>query len=262
MQSIVRDLRGSMKEPAYWCYASWLDIIVKYRRTSLGMLWMMLPPFVFTVVLGTIYSQLMGFPKQHYLPYLGSGYLLWRIIIQVLSESTNTLRAHKPFIFDGRTRFTDYMLRVLAKALLYFLGSIPILIGLFAWSPETSVINLVSLIVTLPIFMLAMFIISVHLAFFGARYPDTAEFTNTILMFAFLVTPIMWYPNQVHGGPVLHVVSMLNPAYHLMELVREPLYGHLPTAKSLVYLSVFLTVGGVSCAWLYRRYSRFVTLWI
>jgi ABC-2 type transport system permease protein len=260
--NVARDLRDSFKEPAFWCYASWLDLIVKYRRTSLGMLWMMLPPLVFSVVLGAIYAQLMGFTREHYLPYLGAGYLLWRIIIQVLSDSTGILRAHKPFIFDGRTRLTDYLLRTLAKALLYYLGSLPLLTGLFAWSPETSVINLLSLVITLPVFMAAMFILSAHLAFFGARYPDTAEFTNTILVFAFLVTPILWYPHQAHGGVILRVITQINPAYHLMEIVRQPLFGQVPSTASLIYVAGYFVVGGLSMAWLYRRYSRYVPLWI
>lgn len=260
--NVVRDLRDSLKEPAFWCYASWLDLIVKYRRTSLGMLWMMLPPFVFTVALGAVYAQLMGFSRESYLPYLGAGYLLWRIIIQVLSDSTGILRAHKPFIFDGRTRLTDYLLRVLAKALLYFLGSVPLLAGLFLWSPETSAIHLLTLAITLPVFMLAMFILSAHLAFFGARYPDTAEFTNTILVFAFLVTPILWYPHQAHGGFILRTVTKINPAYHLLEVVRQPLFGELPTTLSIWYVCGYLVVGGLSAAWLYRRYSRYVPLWI
>lgn len=262
LPNVVRDLRDSLREPAFWCYASWLDLIVKYRRTALGMLWMMLPPFVFSVVLGTVYAHLMGFTPEHYLPYLGAGYLLWRIIIQVLSDSTGVLRAHKPFIFDGRTRLTDYMLRVLAKATLYFVGSLPLLIGLFLWSPETAVVNVLSLFVTLPVFMLAMFILAAHLAFFGARYPDTAEFTNTILVFAFLVTPILWYPEQAHGGFVLHLITQINPAYHLMEVVREPLFGQLPPKSSLLYLAGYLVFGGLSTMWLYRRYTRFVPLWI
>lgn len=261
-QNIARDLRASLAEPAFWCYASWLDVIVKYRRTSLGLLWMLLPPFVFTVALGSIYSRLMGYEVAAYLPYLAAGYLLWRVIIQVLSDSTAVLRAHKPFIFDGRVRLTDYLLRVQAKAWLYFAGSIPLLAGIFAWSSETSVIHLASLLVTLPFFMLAMLILAVHMAFFGARYPDTAEFTNTILVFAFLVTPILWYPDQMHGGFVLHVAALVNPAYHLMELVRRPLFGEMPGTRTLLYLAAFFVVGSASSAWLYRRYSRFVPLWI
>lgn len=260
--NVARDLRGSLGEPAFWCYASWLDIIVKYRRTSLGLLWMMLPPFVFAVVLGSIYAQLMGYTSQHYLPFLGAGYLLWRIIIQVLSESTGVLRAHKSFIFDGRMRLTDYVLRVLAKATLYFLGSLPLLAGLFLWSPETSVLNLWTLFLTLPLFLAAMFILGTHLALFGARYPDTAEFTNTVLVFAFLVTPILWYPEQAHQGVVLRLVTLVNPAYHLMEMVRQPLFGQLPPVSSIAYVAGYFLLGGASAWWLYRRYSRFVPLWI
>ena len=257
-----RDLTATLREPAFWGYSSWLDILVKYRRTSIGPVWMVLPPFVFCVLLGTIYSQLMHFPPQHYLPFLGVGYLLWRVIIQVITESTSVLRNHKSFIFDGRVRLTDYFLRTLSKAMFYFIASVPILAGVFAWSDEMHVINLATLLVTMPFFLLGMLWIAAHLALFGARFPDTAEFTNTILIFAFLVTPILWYPQQAHGGHVLSMVTRANPAAHLINFVRDPLLGKMPDHYTLWFVGIFIVVGGLSTSFLYRRYGRYVPLWI
>jgi ABC-type polysaccharide/polyol phosphate export permease len=256
------DIIGSFKEPAFWGYSSWLDVIVKYRRTSLGLIWMMLPPFVFMVLLGSTYSQLMGYETSKYLPFLGLGYLLWRIIIQTISESTSVFRNHKSFIYDGRMRLTDYLLRIIAKALFYFIGSLPIIVGVFIWSPQVSVWPMLSLVFTLPVFLIGMLWLSAHLALFGARYPDTAEFTNTILIFAFLVTPILWYPEQAHGGRVLHVITMVNPAAHLIEFVREPMLGTMPSMYTLMYVACYTIIGGVSTFFLYRRYSRYVPIWI
>lgn len=262
MGTFSTDILLSLRNPAFWGYSSWLDIMVKYRRTALGLLWMMLPPFVFMVLLGSVYSQLMGFSRENYLPFLGVGYLLWRVIIQVISESTSTLRNHKAFILDGRTRLTDYLLRVIAKAVLYFLGSMPVIIGIFAWSSEASMVNLLTLLVTFPVFLVGMLWLSVHLALFGARFPDTAEFTNTILIFAFLVTPILWYPGQAHGGTVLRLVTLVNPAAHLIEFVRAPMLGAWPASFTLWFVAGYIVLGGVSTLLLYRRYSRFVPLWI
>lgn len=260
--SLGQDLRRSLRDPSFWGYSSWLDIVVKYRRTSLGLLWMMLPPFVFMVLLGSTYARLMGYETKQYLPFLGVGYLLWRIIIQVISESTSVLRNHKSFIHDGRMRLTDFFLRVLSKAMFYFLGSLPIIVGVFLWSPYTHLIDILTLLMTLPFFLLAMFWLVVHLALFGARFPDTAEFTNTILIFAFLVTPILWYPNHAHGGEILRVITIVNPAAHLIEFVRAPMLGHVPETFTLWYVACFSLVAGASAIYLYRRYSRFVPIWI
>ena len=262
MNSFGRDLVGSLSKPAFWGYSSWLDIMVKYRRTSLGLAWMLLPPLAFIAVLGSVYSQLMGFPAAKYLPFLGTGYLLWRIIIQVISESTSVMRNHKAFIFDGRVQLTDYMLRVIAKAMFYFAAALPILIGVFAWSPDVQLANMATLLVTMPVFMLAMLWLCAHLALFGARFPDTAEFTNTILIFAFLVTPILWDPHKAHGGRVLQTITRLNPAAHLIELVRAPLLGELPDHYTLAYVAGYLLVAGASTFLLYRRYARFIPIWI
>lgn len=256
------DVASSLKDPAFWGYSSWLDIMVKYRRTSLGLVWMAVPPFVFIVLLGHVYAGLMGFEPKHYLPYLGTGYLLWRIVMQTISESTSVLRNHKAFIFDGRSRLTDYILRILAKAVFYFVGGLPILVAVVVWSGQLPVANLLSLFLTIPVFAAGMLLLSMHLALFGARYPDTAELTNAALIFAFLVTPILWYPHQAPGGTILGIVTRFNPAFHFIEFVRAPLYGNWPGKTSLLFITSYFVVGTASAAILYRRYGRYVPVWI
>lgn len=257
-----RDLIRSMGEPGFWAYSSWLEIVTRYRRTSLGVVWILLPPLAFMVVLGYVYAFLMGYPPARYLPYLGVGYALWRFIIQIMSDSSGILRAHKAFIFDGRARFTDYTLRVMSKALLYLVTAFIIVLGVFVWSSEVQVWRFATLLVTVPVFMLNMLWLSVLFAVAGARFPDVSDFMNTILIFAFLLTPILWFPEHAPGGTTFGLLIRFNPAFHLIELVRAPLMGYPLEVFSIAYLAV-TTVGGWLLATLvYNRYARYIPFWL
>jgi lipopolysaccharide transport system permease protein len=53
-----------------------------------------------------------------------------------------------------------------------------------------------------------------------------------------------------------------NPFFHLIEFVRAPALGMIPEASTVVVV-LAMTVGGWLVASLvYRRYSRYIPLWV
>lgn len=261
-RSLSDDFRASLRRSAFWAYASWLDIIVRYRRTSLGYVWAVLPPALFVCVLGVVYAGLMGLQKDRYLPFLGVGFLLWRFFIQAMVDSSAVIRNHKAFLQEGKINLVDLVLRVLMRAGVYFIFGVPVLLLVFGWSPVVSELNLLSLLITMPLFIYVMFFICLHVAILGARTPDVAEFINTALMFAFLLTPILWYPDHPHGGAMLQLLVKLNPVAHMLEFVRHPAMGDgiaLQSTLIVAAIGLFLTLTGVR---LYRSFGRYVAVWI
>ena len=258
---IVKDLLSSVREPYFWAYSSWLDILTKYRRTRVGVAWALIPTAVFIVVLGSVYGQLMGFSLETYLPFLCLGYMLWRFLTHVLNDAAGVFRAHQAYIQQGKVVLTDYLMRIFAKATFYFVVTLPVLFAVYAWSDSAHAIDLLTLLYTLPVFSLAIFIIGVHVAFFAARFPDVAEVINTVLIFGFLLTPILWHPSQAPGGAILIALMKINPAYHLLEFVREPALGNALDPAILRYIAVFVLVGSVSSGFIYQRYANRVPFW-
>ncbi|WP_182684690.1 ABC transporter permease [Marilutibacter spongiae] len=260
--SLLSDATGSLRRPEFWTFATWLDLITKYRRSRLGILWMFLPPTATVFLLGYFYAGLSNKDPFAFMPYMGMGYILWRFITQVIGESSSTMIGHRAFIMDGRTRFTDYVLRCVSKAGLYFSAALVVVLIAFALSPGFSIVNILTLVVTLPIFLLNLFSVGVLLSLIGARYPDTHEFTTTIFIFGFLLTPILWYPEHIAHGTPRALLMDVNPAFHLIELVRGPLLGRTVRMVTVVYVSVTSVVLPMLAAWAYRRYARFVPIWI
>jgi ABC-type polysaccharide/polyol phosphate export permease len=53
-----------------------------------------------------------------------------------------------------------------------------------------------------------------------------------------------------------------NPFFHMIEIVRAPILGQTVALSSLYYLGVMTTVGWAVAIVAYRRYARFVPIWI
>src|SRR5690606_5111580 len=120
MTGLFHQLSRSLRNPEFWAYSTWLEVVTRYRRTRLGLLWLLAPVMLFTFITGPLYASIMGRDLPSYMVHLGMGYAVWRMLAMVISDATNSLRSNKSFILDGNIRLTDYALGTIAKSLLYF----------------------------------------------------------------------------------------------------------------------------------------------
>lgn len=255
------DLLSSFSHPDFWAFSSWLDLVTKYRRSALGVVWILLPPFCYVFGIGYFYSLLFEVPALPFMVHLGAGYILWRMITQVITGASTTMLAHRAFILDGRIRYTDYVLRVIAKALFYFAVTIVVLVPLLAFA-GVSIAGGLSVLVTLPVFMLNILWLGVLMAVLGARFPDLHELSATIFIFGFLLTPIVWRADYMPPDTWRGFFARLNPAFHLIEFVRAPLLGE-PLETATLYVIAGMTAVGLFLAYVvYRRYGRFIAVWL
>ena len=266
LRPVSRNLFGqfaeSLREPEFWAYASWLDISTRHRRTVLGFVWFLTPSAMFMLVLGNVYSHLMSHPAASYLPYLGVGYVTWRFILQVVNDSVNTFTSHKAFIMDGRTRLTDFILRSFAKAGYQLMFGMIVVVGVMLWSPEMSVLRMLTLLVSLPVLVINLAWIAVCIALLGARYRELHELMGSVLMMGFLVTPVLWTVERFPPDTIRGMAVRINPAFHLIDLVRAPVIGTMPEISSFYYAIVMAVFGWPLAAFMYSRYARFVPIWV
>lgn len=262
MSSFWADLKASFRSPEFWMYSSWLDIITRYRRTRLGLVWIVIPSAVFVAAIGNVYAMVMGHEPEFYMPYLAVGYLLFRFMTQCLSESGSILRTHKSFIMDGRVRMTDYVLRSIAKAFFFYVCSFVVVIAAVAWSPLTSVWSLLTVALSLPVVILNSLWLSSCMSMIGARYADSSEMVTTLMRFGMLLSPILWVGDRFPPGTFGWWAVQLNPAYHLITIVRNPILGEPIPVSSMWFVGVLTILGWCLTSIVYRRYSRFVPIWI
>jgi ABC-type polysaccharide/polyol phosphate export permease len=259
---LLHDMRASLKERAFWAYATWLEMITRYRRTRLGVLWMIMPPVAYVLGLGYLYAHMMSKSAAEFIPHLGIGYVLWRFAIQTIIESGDVFTLHQAFIMDGRTRFTDYVLRTFARSFLYLIFGLLVVVGVLLFDPLVKNVSISTLFITMPIFVANVLWMATVVALLGARIRDTKEVITTGLIFGFLLTPILWDASVVPVDTVRGILMRFNPFFHLIEFVRAPALGAMPEISTF-WAVAGMTVGGWAfAAFLYNRYARYVPLWI
>ncbi|MDH5822991.1 ABC transporter permease [Luteimonas sp. RD2P54] len=261
-RSLLGDYAESLRRPEFWIYSTWLELVTKYRRSRLGLFWVFLPPFLYAFVVGGFFARLQGYDIASFIPHMAIGYVLFRFVTVSLNESTTTCAHHAAFILDGRVRLTDYMLRVMAKAGFYLVFTIPV-VALALWiSPTFEPLGLVTLLPSMLLLLLNVGWMAAIVAIIGARLTDVYEFIGSIMMFGFLFTPIIWTAEQVPAGTFRGSVARANPLFHFVELVRAPILGESLEPFTIAYVIGLLVIGWLAAALVYRRYARFVPVWV
>lgn len=261
-RSLLADYSDSFKRPEFWTYATWLEIVSKYRRSRMGILWAFVPALLYTFGIGYFFATLQGHNVWEFVPHLGLGYVIFRLITSSLNDATTTCASNSSYILDGRVRLTDYVLKVIARAMFYFCTGIPAVAVALLFSPDFHAVGLFFFIPSLLVVLLNVAWMGVVVAVLGARLPDVSQFVGSVLMFGFLFTPIIWRAELVPPDTLRGGIARANPLFHLVELVRAPLLGESIEPLTFIYLAVMLIVGWAIAIFVYRHYAKYVPVWI
>jgi lipopolysaccharide transport system permease protein len=84
---------------------------------------------------------------------------------------------------------------------------------------------------------------------------------QNLIQIAFFLTPIMWMPHSI-SDRLPQTFLDLNPFFHLIALVREPMLGHIPDSTTWL-----VGIGLVLFGWLFAlmflgRFGRRVPYWL
>lgn len=261
-----RELAESFRHPEFWAMSSWLGIIVRVRKSRLGILWLLAPSIVYVFGMGTFFASMRaarpGASAGEYFAHVALGAMIFRSLMSTIIGSANVFVGGRSFILDGHMRLTDFLLQSLAKSFFDFCMYLPVTI-VAIWlaggiHPEGLLWALPALVLVYvnALWMAALF------AVIGARMPDLGQFLGTVSIFLFLLTPIIWYPEMMPKGSLRETLMRFNPFYHLVEFFRAPLLGNAVEPASLWYIAGMTVVGLAVGATIYRRYARYIPLWI
>jgi ABC-2 type transport system permease protein len=230
----------------------WRDVVMRYKRSFLGIAWTMIHPLTMMIVLTIAFSQVFQ-RTPAYSAYLLCGLIAW----QFFSQSTN--QAINKLVWGGKLMTTIYMPRTayaisaVGTGLINLVMAIVPLIAVMAF--EGMPIRLSIFFLPISMLLLAMFSLAIGL-FVSAivlYFPDFGEMYSVIIMIWFYLNPII-YPEEILDESTRLWLSRYNPMYNLIRLFRVPVYeGRVPEVNeiwpSVVIVLIALLVGWLFFTW-------------
>ena len=245
----------------YWLYASWFQIALRYRKTTLGPLWILAGPIILIGALGYLYATIGGVSTAVFVPHLAVGIIVWSLIVSFMNSGTTVLYHNRPKMLHSAVKLLDVVMINICVSMLQFFHHIIVLLGvyfIFRWDVTPAIF--VSLI-GLGLLVINGVWYSVVFGILGLRFRDISEIIVAAMGALFFLTPILWMPESSGRGRILGPYLTYNPFYHYMEIIRAPILGNpVETFSWIVVLSI--TAIGIIAAFVFNKlFSRQIATW-
>jgi ABC-2 type transport system permease protein/lipopolysaccharide transport system permease protein len=256
----LRDLwRGWRDYRELWLTVGLYDIRKRYRRSVLGPFWITVSVGTFILGLSFIYAPLVGGDMKSFLPFIAFGFIAWQFISQLLLDGCNVFIANGPIIQQLRAPLSVYIYQTVWRHLIIlahnFLIYVVVAIAFGLW-PSWQTLLVIPGILLVCINGLSF---GMLLGTLCARYRDIPPIVTTITQMMFLLTPILWRPDQVPGR---EFVYELNPFFYFVQVIREPLEGVSPSLFVWAVAVGLTAVGFLVSLLFYSRFRNRIVYWL
>jgi lipopolysaccharide transport system permease protein len=237
----------------------WLDIRLRYRGSMLGPFWLTISTGVMVGSLGFLYARLWQISVRDYLPFLALSQVLWGFLSTLVSESCVAFTESEGVIRSVRMPYFVFAMRILVRNVLVLAHNIFVIVVVFVllriWPGAAALLA----IPALPLWGIDALALALLLGGICARFRDIMPIVNSVMMIAFFLSPVIWKPEMLKSAAVW---LPFNPFYDMLEVVRAPLLGEVPSLLVWVgALGYSAALCGLAWTFFLRARGR-VAFWI
>ena len=253
------DLRDGAMEWRLWGTIAWQDLRNQYRRSVIGPFWMTLSMAILVIILGLIWSKLLGSQRGQYMPYIALGFITWQLIQNMVQVGCKVFIAEREVIRQLPGPLSIHVFGLVWQQLIIFGHNIWVYVGVAIvysiWPGMTALLALPGLfLVCINVFWMALL-----LGLISSRFRDIPQFIQSFIRPLFYLTPIIWSPDMLPGRAIF---VDINPLYHLIEMVRSPLLGEVPAMQSYVFVLAIAVIGWAVTFVVFMRYRWRIAYWV
>lgn len=255
----AHELLGAVSLRDTWAYSGLQDIRLRYRRSLLGPWWLTLSTAITIAVLGLLWSRIFQMDITEYLPFFAIGHVVWIWISSQLNDACAGFTQFEHIIKQTRLPYPTYLLRLsMRHTLILAHNSVVVAAVLLLCGTGFHAVSWLALI-GLALVSVICVLIAIVLAICCTRYRDLPPLVGSALQVAFFLTPILWQPGALRSAAWM---AELNPLFHWIELIRQPLLGHLPVAAHYLWTGASIGLLGALALWLLGRERDRIAYWM
>ena len=201
------------------------DLRSRFRRSRLGILWAIVQPLGFSLMLALVWGTLFKSKTfWEFAVYTFSGLIVWEFFVATVMGGLAALMNAAGYLKQSRIPLFVFQIRVPLTALVIFLFAIVGLVGLMGGLGVLPPFGLHYLYVALfPAVMLFLMVpIAMLFSLLGAQFRDTQHIMTLVVQGLFFISPVM-LPREVLVEPQLSWLQYVNPMVSVLDLFRDPL---------------------------------------
>jgi len=219
------------------------DMRSRFRRTKLGVLWAIVQPLSYGLMIAFVWGQVFGATDYwEFALYVFSGMIAFECFSTVVVGGQDALMSAAGYLKQARIPFFIFQLRMPLTAMVIMLfgmlGLVVLLLALGRFPPPG--LHLLLVPATLALMLLFLVPIAITMSILGAQFRDLKHISGILVQFLFFMSPVMLRANLMES-PHLQFLRYVNPMWSMLDLFRAPLYfGEFWNMQSLAIFSSWI----------------------
>jgi lipopolysaccharide transport system permease protein len=209
---------------------AWRDISVRYKQTTLGVLWAILQPFVTMIVFTFIFNRMANIQSGDNTPYpifLYVGLLLWQYYSGTLTNASNSMvsnasliqKIYFPRLIIPATAATTGLVDLAISAVI--LGGMMVYYSFMPHLAGLLILPLLLLCTVMSAMGAGLFLAAINVKYRDVRY--ALPFFIQIMMY---VTPVIYPVKMLDKYPIIKTLMIwLNPISGVITNARAAILG-------------------------------------
>lgn len=201
------------------------DLRARFRRSRLGIVWAIVQPLAFSMVIGFVWGGLFNYDSVwEFSLYVFSGMLIWEYFTNCVLTGQDSIVAAEGYIRQTSIPFLIFQVRTPLSSLVILLAGC---VGLLAF--ETALDALPAFgphLLLIPAYfgVLLMFglPVTILMSILGVQFRDMKYISMITVQALFFVTPVM-LGREMLARPELWFMKFVNPVVPLIDLFRAPI---------------------------------------
>ncbi|HKT17934.1 MAG TPA: ABC transporter permease [Stellaceae bacterium] len=242
-----------------WGRLGWQEIRRRYRRTVLGPLWFTFSLGIFVAGLGLVWAPLFHTNLHDYLPFVTTGMICWTFVASIINEGCLTYTQSESLIKQLNFPLSVLNWMMVWRNIIVLLHNLVIAVVVLLVLQIPPTWATVLFIPGVVIVALNGIWISMLLGMISARFRDVPQLVANLVQVLMFVTPVFWFSGQLGARAAL---VNYNALYHMINVVRAPLLGQMPTLLNYEVDAAVTILGFAMTLFFYARFRRRIAYWL
>lgn len=257
--SAWQDWWAGTRNVELWSTLAWYDIVLRYRRSMLGPLWLTISMGAMLIGMGPLYSTLFNVPINKFFPHLTLGIITWQFFTSSISDGCQVFISAAQYLKQGEFSRSIFVWRSLARQVIQLAHHMILYLPVALWAGISFSANFFFVVPGILIVLVNLHAISIILGIVCARFRDVAQIVASVLQLLMFMTPVFWFPDNL---PARAKFVLMNPLAQMMDVIRLPLLGAAPAPGTWWFLGILTVLNVTLAAILYTRFRRTLVFWI
>lgn len=230
----------------------------QFDRSKIGIFWIPLHYLLHVLLIGLVFRYV--WQDEGFLLFFSYSYLSWRLLTDPIVEGAHFWRSSHSYVwYIGVRPVVLVGAWFMANLIKTFLWLVPTLIFTTVFLGSFPA-NFFGFIFTLLMVRVTGSFVGYIFSFISARFWEVSETINSIILLAYLLSPVFWRPDRLGENNLW--LAEINPIYYFMELPRNFALGE-PAKLKVIAIAMGLTMVTVIIAYFFhKKFSKKVVMWV